>query len=905
MRKYTFKINLNFNIHFFSSFPDFLIKDQTLHTVLGVQGFLRVLLPLILTQSTCDYIKIIEIYELCLQYLNESNHTLINASLEVINVILQNANIDLKRIIKNSDSREILMKRKTLKNLIFHLVLTESKMNSRKSSIETIKHSTNNPITTTTPTASPNITTLKVDEKSLNNIVSDVESLKSMDFDAEIDLCDSKLENDEIVDSRTSTLKNQKSTETIGSFINSLLSHPNTDSVSKFFRGKIIDSPVKSIDAADGIIDDNRRSYRSEDDALSLESMNNSFVSMQSLPDQSDSLLLPVKEDEVFDESTIEESLHEATTTTITPTTSNAMPDIKIDSISDENDKSFVHIDVDNRREIYIGNILEQTIIEYTVRLICSKFLLTGERHQLISDTIARVSIKNLSLSIIANCIAIQPQVLFMNLEREPSNTNVDLQNYEFLNEDDVGLIDDSDEISLPIADENLITSQIENLTSAADSLEIKDDHFGESSTQFLDLFSPLSKSVDASPLIKYDASSMFRSEILTTTKLKVNISLNTDITKMLDDIKCEANSKYSESQKIYDVIIFAKHSDPILRSNVQNIIGNFIMEIMKYENLSYDDFLADEKSKIHLNLQRLLSIILDGLFDEVYMVVKQALNALENIFPYIIKSKLVPISSFITSDNQMMPGASNFSSITTTTTNQKYDCTKIQRKITKKFILENLFLVHDNRYWVIQCKYGDVISNLDYNLIRLYVNENCCIKYRTKCLEHLLQLLRDNDVRVRNYITPLVYNFIEKQNYKNSFQNIYSLNKFDDLKILYGYDDGGYKNNIIDGHDYVGGDILAILSGTEQISSNIIIKDFVNRRIFNELPKPLCYINVIPNGGGVVASDGGRNNNQEFNKTLAQVLYVLSNKILEIDDENQQVSCIFCIYYSIWNLLY
>lgn len=66
-----------------------------------------------------------------------------------------------------------------------------------------------------------------------------------------------------------------------------------------------------------------------------------------------------------------------------------------------------------------IGTIYSQSILYYTARLVACRFLLSGAKSSLKSDEISRISIKNLSLEIIASCVRLNPQVLDISLHVE------------------------------------------------------------------------------------------------------------------------------------------------------------------------------------------------------------------------------------------------------------------------------------------------------------------------------------------------------------------------------------------------------------------------------------------------------------------------------------------------------
>lgn len=273
-------------------FTEILTKEYASNVIIGVLGFLRLLLPVLLQQDNCDFAKTIEIYDLCLHLLHDKSHSIINAALEVICIVLNEPRPKLKALLTTDEHVDIIRKRKSLKSMLFNRNLNESKTTSRKSSAETIKNATYDkakeysPATTTTlqsktqeqPLAdNPNVNKNKIEFETMERkenyfrvkhrncqdatvagvaittTDSDIEmdSFKSIEFDSEIAMSQSfTLSHDEGVDnaavgdkpprrqkSDTTSLKSQKSTESIGSFINSLLSHSNTGKCSHISSG--------------------------------------------------------------------------------------------------------------------------------------------------------------------------------------------------------------------------------------------------------------------------------------------------------------------------------------------------------------------------------------------------------------------------------------------------------------------------------------------------------------------------------------------------------------------------------------------------------------------------------------------------------------------------------------------
>lgn len=106
-----------------------MINNQETNTILGVLGFLRLLIPFTISENICDYKQVIEIYEVCLYLLKKNNnHSITNASLEVINSILIQSNRVLEGLLTSHQIQynEILRRRKSLKNQIFnkHKIMT-------------------------------------------------------------------------------------------------------------------------------------------------------------------------------------------------------------------------------------------------------------------------------------------------------------------------------------------------------------------------------------------------------------------------------------------------------------------------------------------------------------------------------------------------------------------------------------------------------------------------------------------------------------------------------------------------------------------------------------------------------------------------------------------------------------
>lgn len=242
-----------------------MAKDFTLNTIVGALGLLRILLPRVLAAQpldNCVVHKVIEIYEICLHLLNDSNHTIINASLECLCVILNNSKPQLTTFLVNDKlmHMEILCKKRSLKNQIFRRKLSSSslEMSTSKNLFESpqfagkAKKSQTRIRTSSTRELdnSESNTSNVLDSTSVQNALCDDVSGLLTGSDIELDsmrlndfeLCQS---NESLVQlqeknspaikksgTEMNPLKSQKSTDSIGSFLNTLM-HPNTGKTSE------------------------------------------------------------------------------------------------------------------------------------------------------------------------------------------------------------------------------------------------------------------------------------------------------------------------------------------------------------------------------------------------------------------------------------------------------------------------------------------------------------------------------------------------------------------------------------------------------------------------------------------------------------------------------------------------
>lgn len=645
-----------------------LSKSQHTNSVLGSLGLLRLCMPL-LVSSNSYHQKVLELLETCLNYLKtESNHSIINANLEVVNVLLTSANssVEMKELLIDDDKmlhKDMLLSKRSMSALM--------NLDSRKSSdTETLKIHDN---FLQIPSASTSV--MSTPNKSLTALTdfSDVEgdSFKSIDFEGETSSPITKnfLE-------RGAETMSLKSTDSINSFFNSIAS--NTETVSKFFRKSSTDSPA----------------HQSKMDESTDEKSFDFSISQfkDESTDLPDSQTLPETAEIALEDPKIDQTLEPVDTTSVT-----------------------------KPAELYIGTLFDQSIVEYVVRLVTSRFLLEGTPKGLVSDQVIRVSIKNLALAVFTGCVALKSEVLLMKLQKDFTNESMMVESLlSYLVDEDLRLEEEEKKKKEPYQDELAATT-------SEGFLAIKDDHFGECTTAtFLDYFSPLSNSLDDQGLISlknriYEEKTKDREEsakkinhdlcqlLSRSEMIESKAPIMQTTLKMSDDEDC---------QFVADLLIYSTHSDPVLRGNVFMIVGTFIGGVLK-DNIDYQKFVSrNEILQDALEFNKLINMIHKGLRDESHTVVKQTLNAIQS-----------PINLLISI----------------------MDETEIRQ------LLDRLLLVFSNKYWLVQCTYCDVIKEIDLMLLKEVLGNDGAEIYEKQILEQLFELIKNSDFRVRNHVSELL----------------------------------------------------------------------------------------------------------------------------------------------------
>lgn len=233
-------------------------------------------------------------------------------------------------------------------------------------------------------------------------------------------------------------------------------------------------------------------------------------------------------------------------------------------------------------REMSIGSIYDQFLIEYVVRLVCYKFLLAGHDQKLKLDSAVRVSIKNLSLIVLSDCVRIYPQVLLMKLTVS-RRTSVSDDCRETLFED-LG---------------ELCLAETTERKSDEVLLDIIPDHFGMSTSSIDEFLSPLSDS---------SASSLKTSKVPAKSPNKVPVASRLTVKETQHDMESERLD-----QNIEDILLYFNHHDPSLRGNVQSIVGNFIVTVLEdHRNLHEfrERFFCNVENKF-VSLNLLLNVLM------------------------------------------------------------------------------------------------------------------------------------------------------------------------------------------------------------------------------------------------------------------------------------------------------
>ncbi|XP_064551246.1 uncharacterized protein htt [Drosophila montana] len=786
---------------------------------------------------------------------------------------------------------------------------------------------------------------LASDDRSQHLSDIDNESFNSIDFDAEITIAGVREQQTAATATSTTTAtttnesaESMPDATAIGTFFNNLLSHSNaaSESVSKLFRQS---SGPKSTPTKSTPTTDKSDAASTASLTLSLSSLASSSatglqehqLSITETPTPleettasasgsytaSTALLMDVPSSAAAAEATAESELEPQLRRT-----PNANPFLAESSPLKQTISGRALISVK------IGSTLEQSLVYYTSRLLAARFLLTGQASGLHPDNVSRVSIKSLSLAVMAQCVRLAPRVLQLPLE-------ISEQELQLLEQVSAS----STQVSSPqsstnsqrsteldqLAGQSMTGSLLESSIDNADNqllLDIKDDHFGPSTCPaYLQQSPTLSRSADAALLqcqlearrpsnlrqTSVPDSQLSRSEIIGSAyratvasedapplalpplppkRTKSMRSRTGCITTIATPSPLTTPKATAGGQALSDVLLYHGHCDPMLRGGVQQIVGNFVQASSAGRSLQLQP---------GLGLSHLLAILLKGFEDEIHTVVIQALNAFDKIFPHVVSKYLTgppchyhahqkrqqlqqqqqqpsgqqkgpgqaqtfgqqtfpknldnALSSqqqqqqeqeqqqWHSNDDNSRAGEARICARSSATDNDELLAAllndfQLQSKrlqqhsnnnnnnsnkqynepgpccvfaISPKLLLNKLRLCRHNKYWLVQNKYAEVISNLNYVLLRSYYanfdsafdnnnnndnnnsnndsklepkdhgpatpdacnwntaacNKDIVCTYEAQFLDELLQLLGDDDARVREHAAHCLCRFI------------------------------------------------------------------------------------------------------------------------------------------------
>lgn len=238
-----------------------------------------------------------------------------------------------------------------------------------------------------------------------------------------------------------------------------------------------------------------------------------------------------------------------------------------------------------------ISDLSEQSILSYSMRVLCSKYLLTGKRREIIPDSVIRVSIKHLSLVVLANILSVAPELFLQPLNISAVTESLDIDCDREM-EDDLLLQKDEGAVGGEIEEEHL--------------MDIKEDHFGPAPTLIMaDYLTPLSRSVDGSSA----------SELLSIDPRMTHSDMSFPNGGGQIKLRVKRIKQFRESdQFIYEVLLLLGHSDPMLRSDVVFVVQNFLKGIA-VNCVSFDNFMKKwnlRRSVEFLEMEFLFNVIVE-----------------------------------------------------------------------------------------------------------------------------------------------------------------------------------------------------------------------------------------------------------------------------------------------------
>jgi hypothetical protein len=154
--------------------------------------------------------------------------------------------------------------------------------------------------------------------------------------------------------------------------------------------------------------------------------------------------------------------------------------------------------------------------------------------------------------------------------------------------------------------------------------------------------------------------------------------------------------------QSISDVIYYAFHEDPLVRANVIMLVGKFIKSVLSL-NIKYEKILEICGDQKIFRIMNLLRILMKGLMDKNYIVVKHALSTFEEIINHLI----------------LFPGDSEEGCGTSDINDSRLN---VKNKL---LLLDSIFsLFHFDNFWMVHLKFCDVIVGIDYEQLELIIGK-------------------------------------------------------------------------------------------------------------------------------------------------------------------------------------
>lgn len=195
---------------------------------------------------------------------------------------------------------------------------------------------------------------------------------------------------------------------------------------------------------------------------------------------------------------------------------------------------------------IPIGTLFDQSLVEYTARLVASRFLLTGCPGRLVANEQVRVSIKNLALLVLGACVRLQPDTLLMPVMLR----NFPQSRVEFYQSD-----------SEESADNVTAAENEDGIVAKTPAIRIVDNHFAEDNDT-------ANEANNAAVVQLNKPQTPERNNIL--------LGYEADIVEAPVGV---VPQEYS--QRIHDVLLYYADADPMLRGNCIAIAESFVRSVL------------------------------------------------------------------------------------------------------------------------------------------------------------------------------------------------------------------------------------------------------------------------------------------------------------------------------------